>query len=66
MPSTVSRPADGALMAPRIPSSVDLPAPDSPMIDTNSPGAIRKLTPETASTAESPVPYRLVNSSARM
>ena len=37
---TINRPEVGAFMAPIIPSKVDLPEPDSPMIPMNSPSSI--------------------------
>ena len=36
--------------------AVDLPEPDAPMMATNSPSSIEKLTPRRASKAASPVP----------
>jgi hypothetical protein len=41
-------------------NSVDLPQPDGPMMDTNSPGATENDTSSTATIASSPVPKRLV------
>ena len=40
--------------------SVDLPQPDGPMIETNSPGATENETSSTATISPSPVAKRLV------
>src|SRR5262245_24944441 len=43
--------------------SVDLPEPDAPMMATNSPRSIRRLTPRSASTTTSPMRYDFARSS---
>ena len=49
-------PAVGLSSAPMMFMAVDLPEPDAPMMATNSPSSIEKLTPRRASKAASPVP----------
>src|SRR5262249_6476881 len=60
MPSSSSLPADGRVRAPSIAISVDLPDPERPTIETNSPSCRSRLAPCTASCRRS-VPYRLVS-----
>ena len=57
-------PVVGRSRQPRIPSSVVLPEPDSPMIATNSPSSTAKLTPRSACTSTSPARWDFVTSSS--
>src|SRR5438105_7020623 len=48
LPLTLAAPAVGWIRSPMIRSSVDLPHPDGPISDTNSPGSISRSMPCTA------------------
>src|SRR5712671_6434000 len=63
VPSSSSLPSVGLVRAPSIAISVDLPEPDRPTIDTNSPAFSSRLAPRTASYPGA-APYRLVNDCA--
>src|SRR5712691_7323635 len=62
-PSSDSLPWVGLVKAPSIAIRVDLPEPDRPTIETNSPAASSRLAPRTASWPGA-VPYRLVSDCA--
>src|SRR4249920_1237796 len=59
-PSNKTLPSVGLVRAPSIAISVDLPEPDRPTIDTNSPRRSSRLACRTAS-YPGPLPYRLVS-----
>src|SRR5712691_2691604 len=63
VPSSNSLPCVGLVKAPSIAIRVDLPEPDRPTIETNSPAASSRLAPRTASWPGA-VPYRLVSDCA--
>src|SRR6266851_614067 len=62
-PSSDSFPRVGLVKAPSMAIRVDLPEPDRPTIETNSPARNSRLAPRTASYPGAP-PYRLVSDCA--
>src|SRR5205823_3009243 len=63
-PSSQYRPPLGESRHPRMCISVDLPEPDGPVIETNSPAPMLQSTPRNACTAFSPESYVLVTFSS--
>jgi len=54
-PATQMRPPESDVRPPMAWNSVDLPQPEGPMIETNSPAATSKLMPSTATMSSLPV-----------
>src|SRR6266851_5880935 len=61
VPSSNTWPSVGLVRAPSMASRVDLPEPERPTIDTNSPARSSRLAPRTAAC---PGPYRLLSDCA--
>src|SRR5690349_21908945 len=65
-PATWTSPEVGGVRPPMMWKSVDLPEPEGPMMETNSPGRTARSTPRSAGTSTLPTRYVLVSSWTRM